>query len=292
MKTVQDAERDVGAASGGEPLSIAATAQLACLLEASAPKPGNVGPGRHFDDTRYEDFLISAAAIGPAFARPSSVGTTILAALQATRCRVAANTNLGIVLLLAPLAAAARLEGGTLRARVARALRGLTLADAEATYEAIRLAGAGGLGTAPAQDVSGRPTVTLLEAMRLAAHRDSIAHEYASDYDRTFRVATPALQRARAAGHGWPAAILDAFLRLLDEVPDTLIARKEGQGAAQAVSARARTVLQAGEAGSAGRTAAAAAFDTELRARGNRLNPGATADLVAAALFVALAEEL
>jgi triphosphoribosyl-dephospho-CoA synthase len=273
------------------PDEVAIVVQSACLLEASCPKPGNVSPGRAFADTCYEDFLISAAAIGPAFARADTIGATILAAVRATRQRVSANTNLGIVLLLAPLAAAAGLEGGTLRERVARALRGLTLADAEAAYEAIRLAGAGGLGTAPAEDIGARSTVTLLEAMRLAAARDAIAHEYASDYDRTFRVATPALQRARAAGHGWPAAILDAFLRLLDEVPDTLIARKEGQEAAQAVSVRARSVLRAGEAGSTGREAAAAAFDMELRARGNRLNPGATADLVAAALFVALAEE-
>lgn len=273
------------------PEEVAILVQSACLLEASCPKPGNVSPGHAFADTGYEDFLLSAAAIGPAFARADTVGATVVAAVSATRRRVTANTNLGIVLLLAPLAAAARSPGGTLRERVARTLRDLTVADAEAAYEAIRLAGAGGLGTAPAQDVSARPTVTLLEAMRLAAHRDSIAHEYASDYDRTFRVAAPALQGARAAGHGWPAAILESFLRLLGEVPDTLIARKEGLEAAQAVSVRARAVLAAGRPGSAERGTAVAAFDAELRRRGHRLNPGATADLVAAALFVALAEE-
>lgn len=273
------------------PGEVATLVETACRLEASVPKPGNVSPGRDFADTRYEDFVESAAAIAPAFARVDDVGATILAAIRATRERVAANTNLGMVLLLAPLAAAARSEGGPLRERLARVLRALTIADAKAAYEAIRVAGAGSLGTSATQDVAARPTVTLLEAMRLAAERDSIAHEYASDYDRTFRVATPALQAARAAGHDWPAAILEAFLVVLDEVPDTLIARKEGWDAARAVSDRARAVRGAGGPGSGARDSAAAAFDAELRRRGNRLNPGATADLVAGAVFVALVEE-
>ena len=93
---------------------IAALAQLACLLEVSAPKPGNVSPGRHFADLRYEDFLTSAIAIGQPFARAGdqSVGVTIRHAIDATACWTRTNTNLGIVLLLAPLARAAVLSGG------------------------------------------------------------------------------------------------------------------------------------------------------------------------------------
>ena len=97
-------------------VDIATAAQLACLLEASAPKPGNVSPGRHFADVRYEDFLASAAAIGVPFADAGSrpVGRTILRAATATSQWTRSNTNLGIVLLLAPLARAAAL-GGELR---------------------------------------------------------------------------------------------------------------------------------------------------------------------------------
>jgi triphosphoribosyl-dephospho-CoA synthase len=92
---------------------VAAAAQLACLLEASAAKPGNVSPGRHFHDTRYEDFLASAAAVGPALARAGErpLGATILDAVEATRRWTRANTNLGIVLLLAPLARGALARG-------------------------------------------------------------------------------------------------------------------------------------------------------------------------------------
>ena len=277
-----------------QPQEIAFLAQAACLLEASAPKPGNVSPGRDFADTTFEDFLLSAAVIGPAFGRSREVGVgeTILEAVRDTRRLVRANTNLGIVLLLAPLARAAGEEGGPLRARLSRVLAGLTVADARAAYAAIRLANPGGLGRAEAQDVREEPTLTLREAMLLAAERDAIAREYVQDYDVTFRLGVPAVGLARAAGLGWAVAALEAYLRVLSEVPDTLIARKEGLPVAQAVSARAREVVAAGEPGSAARARATEAFDSELRSAGNRRNPGATADLVAAALFVALGQEL
>src|SRR5712691_5008683 len=88
---------------------VAVAAQLACLLEASAPKPGNVSPGRHFADARYEDFLASAVAIGGPLADAGTqpVGVTVRLAIEATARWTHSNTNLGIVLLLTPLAHAA-----------------------------------------------------------------------------------------------------------------------------------------------------------------------------------------
>jgi triphosphoribosyl-dephospho-CoA synthase len=271
---------------------IATFAQAACLIEVSARKPGNVSPGRDFADTTFEDFLLSAVAIGPAFRRAAEagVGETALAAVQATHHRVHANTNLGIALLLAPLACAAGREPPPLRAALSRVLSGLSVGDARAAYAAIRLANPGGLGRASAQDVRDDPTVTLRESMGLAAERDTIAREYVTDYDVTFRLGVPAIREARARGCSLTSAATEAYLRVLSEVPDTLIARKEGVAAARAVSDRARGVLGTGPPGSTERARAEEAFDRELRERGNRLNPGTTADLVVAALFVSLVE--
>ena len=152
---------------------IAATAQMACLLEASAPKPGNVSPGRHFADLRYEDFLASAVAIGEPMA-----GAGRRLAIEATSRWTRSNSNLGIVLLLAPLARAALVGAKTeLRAALARVLEETSVADARNVYAAIRLAGPGGLGQAETQDVADEPVVTLLAAMRMAADRDGIARE-------------------------------------------------------------------------------------------------------------------
>ena len=283
---------------------IGAAAQLACLLEASAPKPGNVSPGVHFGDTTYEDFLASAAAIGPALgsAGANSIGTTIRRAVQATRRWTMANTNLGLILLLAPLARAAAkcldsLEPppihGTVHARNLRTALGqvlgeTTIGDARETYAAIRLAAPGGLGSTREQDVASEPTVTLLETMRLAADRDGIAREYATTFQTTFEIALPTLVRARQAGHDWNDAVVETFLTLLATSPDTHIARRAGQKVADDVSRQARAVLEAGGVRTVPGRAAIARMSERLRDEHNRANPGTTADITAAAIFVSL----
>src|SRR3989449_98633 len=182
---------------------VAAAAQLACLLEASAPKPGNVSPFASFRDSTYEDFLASAAAIGPALlmAGERSLGTTIRGGVEATARWAPSNTNLGLVMLLAPLARAALRPGDKpLRAQVTATLAATTVADARDAYAAIRSAAPGGLGRASEQDVASTPTATLREAMALARDRDAIAREYATDFETTFEIGTPGLRRALSDG--------------------------------------------------------------------------------------------
>lgn len=298
------------------PEEVAVAAQLACLLEASAPKPGNVSPGRHFADARYEDFLASAAAIGWPLAgagmRP--LGTTIRLAVEATTSWAPSNTNLGIVLLLAPLAAAAlmadpgetavddliAMAGQTeaerrpqstvpeLRSRLSSVLAGSTVGDAREAYTAIRLASPGGLGAVPEQDVAGEPSITLLEAMRLAADRDAIAREYATGFAITFEIGLPALARARGDGLAWDDAVVETFLTLLAEIPDTHIARRAGPAVAAATSKHARAVLERGGVRSAEGRRALDEMDRALRDDRHLANPGASADLTAAAIFVLL----
>jgi triphosphoribosyl-dephospho-CoA synthase len=270
---------------------VASAVQLACLLEASAHKPGNVSPGRPFRDMGYEDFLASAAAIGPAFTRVGErdLGGTILEAVRATRRWTRANTNLGIILLAAPIARAAAL-GGPLREGVRREVGGSTVEDARQAYAAIRLASPGGLGAAPEADVASEPSVTLRHAMQLSAHRDSIAREWASGFDLTFDCGAPALRAALDAGLSWTDAAVEAYLHLLREVEDTLIARKLGPAAARGVSEEASAVLDRGGVRTPEGRARREAFDRALRDPANRRNPGATADLTAAALLVVILE--
>jgi triphosphoribosyl-dephospho-CoA synthase len=275
------------------PDGVAGAAQLACVLEVSAEKPGNITPTHDFHDTSYEDMLRSAIAVGPelARARERGVGATVLAVVEASRRGAAANTNLGIALLLAPLAKAA-LAGGPLRDRLAAALRSLDLGDAHAAYAAIRLSAAGGLHERVEHDVRAEPTVTLREAMASAAERDSVASEYVTDYALTFDTGIPALVAALGDGLAVREAVVELYLRLLDRAPDTLIARKRGADAAARVSAGAREVLAAGGVRTAAGRSALQRFDASLRRPGNALNPGTTADLVTATLFVALVERM
>ena len=299
------------------PCDIAAAAQLACLLEVSAPKPGNVSPGRHFADTRYEDFLASAAAIGAplggAGTRP--LGATIRLAVEATSRWCRSNTNLGIVLLLAPLARAAASgsdpgdardwgqtpESGDsgiptaadsrlqkLRTAVGQVLNATTVDDAREVYAAIRLAAPGGLGQTDSQDVAGEPPMTLVEVMRLAAERDGIAREYATAFEVTFASGAPALARARRDGLTWDDAVVETFLTLVAAFPDTHVRRRAGADTARMVSERADAALAAGGVRSEEGRRAIAAMDAALRDARNSANPGTAADLTAAAIFVML----
>jgi triphosphoribosyl-dephospho-CoA synthase len=294
-------------------VDIAAAAQLACLLEASAPKPGNVSPGRHFSDVRYEHFLASAAAIGGAFGEAADhrVGEIVLLAAQATSRWTRSNTNLGIVLLLAPLAKAAARDAasrqslaaqtpstpsgsdgrplpGTLRESLADVLNQTTVDDARDVFAAIRLASPGGLGEAAEQDVADEPTVTLLAAMQLAADHDGIAREYATAFATTFEVAVPALLRTRADGLSWDDGVVETFMTVLAAQPDTHIARRGGAELARDVSERAAEVMRAGGIRTDEGRRALGYFDHSLRDPRNTGNPGTTADVTAAALFVAL----
>ncbi len=270
--------------------TVAVSAQLACLFEVSAEKPGNVTPTRSFEDMYYEDFLRSAVAIGPEMARAAErgVGETILASVVATRRWTKTNTNLGIVLLFAPLARAALQADGKLRSALKKVLRGLTLADAEAAYAAIRLAEPGGFDESVEHDIRHQPTVTLREAMATAIHRDNVAAEYLSDYAITFERGLPSLERSMERGAPLSQAVVQTYLELLAAVPDTLIGRKHGQKVAQAVSEDAAQVLSLGGTFSQRGCRAVAEFDERLRKERGGLNPGTTADLVATTLFVAL----
>lgn len=274
------------------PAEVAAAGQLACLLEVSAPKPGNVSPERHFHDTRYEDFLASAVAIGPALAEAGEqpLGVTIRRAVEATLRWTRSNTNLGIVLLLAPLARAALGNGGILRDRLRRVLAETTVKDAAEVYAAIRRARPGGLGEVKTEDVADLPTVSLRAAMALAADRDAIAREYVTDFALTFETGVPAVLAARREGLAWTDAVVETYLALLEAAPDTHIARKLGPAEAAAISLKAREVRAAGGTRSAGGRLALAALDSELRDQRNRRNPGTTADLTCAALFVVILE--
>ena len=273
------------------PDEIALFAQLACVLEASAPKPGNVAPGRPFGDVSYEDFLLSAIVIGPVLGRAAEqpLGHTIHQAIAATARVTQRNTNLGIVLLLAPLAHAA-LGSLPLRDSLEEVLAGTTVEDAREVYAAIRRAAPGGLGRAESQDVASEPTVTLREAMRLAAERDSIAREWTTGFALTFDIGAPALRHARTDGLSWSDATIECFLTILASTKDTLIARKLGSDSACEVSRQARAVLELGGVRAPEGRSALERFDRALRDERNTRNPGTTADLTAAAIFVTLVE--
>jgi triphosphoribosyl-dephospho-CoA synthase len=272
------------------PLTLGGCAALACIWEATAPKPGNVYRAADFDDTTYVDFVTSAVAIAPVIDRIADlgVGGAVLAGIEATRALIGPkNTNLGILLLVAPLAAA---KDKPLRDSIAEVLAALDADDCRDVYAAIRLTQPGGLGDASDADVNADapPAISLVDAMQLAADRDLVARQYTTGFAETFAVADAIA--AHAATRPLGDAIVRAFIELLAREPDSLIARKCGLERAREVSGGAKSVLECLASGEDVYHAVLADFDFWLRSDDNRLNPGTSADIIAAALFVLLRE--
>ncbi|WP_010586442.1 triphosphoribosyl-dephospho-CoA synthase [Schlesneria paludicola] len=267
-------------------MTVAEQIELACLLEATARKPGNVHPAAHFSDLGYEDFTAAAQVIGEplALTRSRGLGRAIYDAVQATRQATGTNVNLGIIFLLAPLAHVPRER--PLADGIGDVLRSTTVEDAEWVYAAIQLAQPGGMGKVSDQDIHAKPTVTLREAMMLAADRDAIAHQYVSDFELVFAARSKLLEIWQQLAD-WEAATIYLHVWLMSRQPDTLIARKCGSVMATEASARADALLKGTEIGGRLDHLKLQEFDRWLRADGHRRNPGTTADLIAATLFSA-----
>jgi len=265
--------------------------QLACVLEATARKPGNIHRFQDFEEAHYLDFLIAAMVLDRQLdagrVRDLGLGRSILRATQESLRWTEQNANLGIILLLAPLVAAdGPLE--TLRESVAELLDQTTVDDARAVYRAIRTAEPAGLGTVPEQDVAGVPTVTLTEAMRLAADCDGVARQYATDFADVFDLGLPSLRTSLEAGRPLETAIVSTHLILMASCPDSLIARKRGPAEASESARRAAETLSLGWPDTTAGVKSARRLDAWLREAGHERNPGTTADLIAACLYLGL----
>ncbi len=262
----------------------------ACTWEVTARKVGNVHLHRGFKDLAARDFMQSVAAISPAFAlaRQQSVGQTILQAIKATRDAVHTNTNLGIVLLLAPLAAVP--PDQTLRAGIGPILDQLTLGDSRAVFEAIRLARPGGMSQVEDQDVNAEPTLPLRAVMSLAAERDLVARQYHNGFREVLDEGMPYLENALRELGNLEDAVIVTHLYFVARHPDSLIARRFGFAAARDVGRRAEEVLQAQWPKTPDSRRLFQELDDWLTSTNPVRNPGTSADLVTASLFAALRE--
>jgi len=260
----------------------------ACLAELMALKPGNVHAYAAGHRMTVADFEVSARLSAPAIAASDlTVGERILNALHRTREALSSNTNLGILLLCAPLAQAAlQSTGHGLRQELHAVLQALTVDDAASAYEAIRLANPGGLGDSPRHDVREPPQVTLLEAMRIASDRDRIAAQYTTDFADVFGLG---LERLTAGQQHWRSlewAVSSTFLGFLGAFPDSHVQRKFGLETVKAVMAEARKfdALLSGAPDPRVILSDLQTFDSALKEKD--INPGTSADLTVATLFV------
>jgi triphosphoribosyl-dephospho-CoA synthase len=260
--------------------------EYACRMDIEALKPGNVHLFADGHGMSAAQFVTSAeVTLGPLTDPHLPLGRRILEAVRATRRAVATNTNLGIVLLSAPVIRAAEIAGGTLRSNLDTVLGGMDMDDAKAVFEAIVTGDPGGLGEAE-NDVRQEPKVGLLDAMREAADRDMIARQYVTGFRDVFDVGLAAVEAALARGEAgmWPAIF--AYMAFLSGFPDSHVMRNHGADFANRTRQEAIAVRAELDACSAesSRLHLLMEFDRRLKAGG--INPGTSADLTVTSLLV------
>lgn len=266
----------------------------ACELELRAYKPGNVSLHSEGHDMTVEDFRRSARASAPCLADPSlSLGQKIHEAIRATRNAVGCNTNLGIVLLAAPLIQAFLTpnRNPSLADGLKAVLDNTTTDDAEWVYRAIRLAQPAGLGEAPEQDIHERPAVNLLETMRLAAHRDTIARQYANSFADIFHMAVPLYHAQLSQWDDEEWAAVAVFVGLITRFTDSHIERKFGAECSRQISSRMIEVERALFASELPEKKLDVLKEADLEFKSRGINPGTTADLTVATLLAARLED-
>jgi triphosphoribosyl-dephospho-CoA synthase len=270
--------------SGAE--RIEAAFRWACITELDAPKPGNVHAFADGHRMTMDEFVRSAdAAAAPLSAQGARVGVRIQRAVMATFAAVGINTNLGIILLCAPLAAAAERDAANMRTALRKVLRDLDVNDADLAFRSIARAAPAGLGHSPRHDVFNPATVGLLEAMSAAANRDMVARQYATDFADIFDLGVPLFESVSQTKREIRWATLATFLGFLSAFPDSHIVRKLGAETANCVQRAAlnfAAMLQATERPDQV-LPALLSWDAALKAK--MINPGTSADLTVATLF-------
>ena len=293
--------------------------QLAVLLEVSGyPKPGNVHRTADFKKTRYEHFLASAVAVAPHFKSAAergimissgkagldkiNIGEMIKNAIENVGAwQHGENTLLGTIILMSPIAVAAGMTFAEdsfsilkLREKMRVVVESTTPADAVAVYDAIEIAKPSGLGKAPKLDVTDpasrqkilKDQVTLFDVFKIASEYDSITYEWVNNYSITFDLSYPYFTQQLEKTKDVNTATVHTFLKILAEIPDTLIARKAGLAKAKEVSAQAKQVLEMGGLTTQPGKDRLWKLDEKLRDPTNQLNPGTTADIIAAVLAI------
>ena len=274
--------------------SVGRVASIACLLEVCASKPGNVHRGADFDDLTMTDFAISAEIVGQAIdtRQSESVGALVHAIAKSTSVIIQSNTTLGIALLHSPLAIVANNDDLNSK-NVRKKLKDLTAEDSKLVYEAIRIANPAGLGQSQEMDVADEAPSDILSAMQFSSDQDLIARQFTNNFQQVFEEVVPLLVAGEAQFEKLTDAIVYAHISMLARYGDSLIQRKCGSEVSKQAQDRACHVLQqlVEHKDREPYFNALADLDFWMRSDGHQRNPGTTADLIVAGLFVAIINE-
>jgi triphosphoribosyl-dephospho-CoA synthase len=269
--------------------------QRACEIELQAFKPGNVSIYSEGHGMTVADFRLSAqVSADPICSADFSLGEKIYYAVKATRKAVKCNTNLGIILLCAPLIQAASIADtvNDLKKALNIVLLSTTIEDANWVFKAISLAAPGGLGSSESEDVSNDANVNLVEAMRLASSKDRIALQYITNFQDIFDFSLDLYYNALSRWGDQSWACVASYVGLLSRYPDSHIERKYGDQFSELVAAKMALLSDELAVAKSPERIKPMLYQVDHELKSIGVNPGTTADMVVATVLAAFLEEL
>ncbi|UXM84872.1 triphosphoribosyl-dephospho-CoA synthase [Methanococcus aeolicus] len=275
--------------------------QIACCLEVSSFKPGNVHRNKDYDDIKYHHFLNSGVAFGDIIYKaskdPQNIGQYIKLAVIESKKWSPSNANLGIIMLHTPIATTVgqmeEFNINTLKREIKNTVKNTTTDDAIAVYEAIEIAmpninppkeGPDAQKNDAKQELREK-NLTLYDVFKISADWDNISYEWTEGFNISFE-GYNLLNEYYEQYNNINLATTKTFLNILSNYPDTLIARKKDENTSKMVSDKAKEVLNNFNEESLLK------FDKFLSNEGNKLNPGTTADLIASSLMIFLLDRI
>ena len=261
---------------------------FSCKKDIELIKPGNVNLLSSHKDTKAQDYLDSAILSSKElFNQNYSLGKRILESVNVTRSKVNVNTNLGIILLCAPVIQSyIDFNNLDLREGIKKTLSTTSIKDTHDLCAAINISSPGGLGDSDMYDTASYPNASIKQIMDYSQEYDRISYQYSHNFSDIFDFIIPKLEFLNQRYESLDISLSLLFIEILAKIPDSHISRKFGDKIAKKTSNNAHDLLKILDREYDPDYLAKALNNLDYEYKKKGINPGTTADLLVASLMI------
>ena len=261
---------------------------FSCKKDIELIKPGNVNLLSSHKDTKAQDYLDSAILSSKElFNQNYSLGKRILESVNVTRSQVNVNTNLGIILLCAPVIQSyIDFNNLDLREGIKKTLSTRSIKDTHDLCAAINISSPGGLGDSDMYDTASYPNASIKQIMDYSQEYDRISYQYSHNFSDIFDFIIPKLEFLNQRYESLDISLSLLFIEILAKIPDSHISRKFGDKIAKKTSNNAHDLLKILDREHDPDYLAKALNNLDYEYKKKGINPGTTADLLVASLMI------
>ena len=260
----------------------------ACSKDVEVIKPGNVNIDYPHSDTTAYDFLRSAHdSCKSLFKQDFSLGERIYYSVSDSRKNTKVNTNLGILLLIAPIIhSLLHSTKTTFRSALKDVIKTSQISDTNLLCRAINFVNPGGLGEKERMSTNSLPRVTLKTIMDKSANYDRLSYQYSTGYSDILDFIVPRIIEHKKNIENTDFLLSLVFLEILSEIPDTHISRKFNEKIAKKTSNEACDLIKIINTERSRKKALSRICQLDYEYKNKGINPGTTADLLLSGVMI------